>query len=181
MGKALVFAGLLIAGIGVVIMLGVPLGHLPGDVVHRRGGMTVYLPITKSVVLSIVLTLMLMFGGLYIKVPSAYAWMYGPVFPNLYHALKSWGGGAIHGNALVFESFDWNTPRITTEFASRLIDRVWEIYGPMTGVALSQLTHQQDTPWYKARSANPGARGPEIPNELICEYFKKLLEKNGGG
>ena len=61
MGKALVVAGLLVAGVGVVIMLGVPLGRLPGDVVYRRGGMTVYLPIATSVVLSVVLTLLLMF------------------------------------------------------------------------------------------------------------------------
>lgn len=61
MGQALVFAGLLIAGIGVAIMLGVPLGRLPGDVVYRRGGMTVYLPIATSVLLSIVLTLVLRF------------------------------------------------------------------------------------------------------------------------
>ena len=61
MGKALVFAGLIIAGIGIVIMLGFPLGRLPGDVVFRRGGMTVYVPITTSVLLSIVLTLVLRF------------------------------------------------------------------------------------------------------------------------
>ena len=62
MGKVLVFSGLLIAAVGVLIMLGVPLGRLPGDVVYRRGGMTVYLPIATSVVLSIVLTLVLLFG-----------------------------------------------------------------------------------------------------------------------
>ena len=61
MGKALVFAGLLIAGVGVLVMLGVPLGRLPGDVVYRRGSVTVYLPIATSVVLSIALTLVLMF------------------------------------------------------------------------------------------------------------------------
>ncbi len=61
MGKALVFVGLLIAGVGVLILLGVPFGRLPGDLVYRRGGMTVYLPIATSVVLSIVLTLVLMF------------------------------------------------------------------------------------------------------------------------
>jgi len=61
MGKALVFAGLLIVGVGVLVMLGVPLGRLPGDVVYRRGSVTVYLPIATSVVLSIALTLVLMF------------------------------------------------------------------------------------------------------------------------
>ena len=62
MGKALVFEGLLIAGVGGLVMLGVPLGRLPGDVVYRRGSMTVRLPIATSVVLSIALTLVLMFA-----------------------------------------------------------------------------------------------------------------------
>ena len=61
MNKILVVVGLLIAGIGVVLMLGVPLGRLPGDIVYRRGGMTVYFPIATSVLLSIVLSLVLMF------------------------------------------------------------------------------------------------------------------------
>ena len=62
MGKALVFEGLLIAGVGGLVMLGVPLGCLPGDVVYRQGSMTVHLPIATSVVLSIALTLVLMFA-----------------------------------------------------------------------------------------------------------------------
>lgn len=61
MNKILVVVGLLIAGIGVVLMLGVPLGRLPGDIVYRRGGTTVYFPIATSVLLSIVLSLVLMF------------------------------------------------------------------------------------------------------------------------
>ena len=61
MGKVLVVVGLCIAGLGVLILLGVPLGRLPGDLVYRRGGVTVYLPLTTSVVLSVVLTLVMMF------------------------------------------------------------------------------------------------------------------------
>ena len=61
MGKGLVVVGFLIAGIGALIILGLPLGRLPGDLVYRRGGITVYFPIATSVVLSIVLTLVLTF------------------------------------------------------------------------------------------------------------------------
>ena len=61
MGKLLVVVGLCIAGLGVLILLGVPLGRLPGDVVYRRGGVTVYVPIATSVALSLVLTLVVMF------------------------------------------------------------------------------------------------------------------------
>jgi len=56
MGKLLLVVGLVIAGIGLLIMAGVPLGRLPGDIVYRRGSVTVYLPIVTCVVISLVLT-----------------------------------------------------------------------------------------------------------------------------
>ena len=58
MGKALIFIGLVIAGLGVLIMLGLPLGRLPGDIAVRRGNFSFYFPLTTSIVLSIVLTLL---------------------------------------------------------------------------------------------------------------------------
>jgi hypothetical protein len=59
MGKALVIIGLVIAAIGAVMMLGLPLGRLPGDIAVRRGNFSFYFPLTTSIVLSIVLTLLL--------------------------------------------------------------------------------------------------------------------------
>ena len=59
MGKALVIIRLAIAAIGAVVMLGLPLGRLPGDFAVRRGNLSFYFPLTTSVVLSIVLTLLL--------------------------------------------------------------------------------------------------------------------------
>ena len=61
MGRVILVVGLGIAGIGVLIMLGLPLGRLPGDVVLRRGNFTVYLPISTCIILSLVLTLLLTF------------------------------------------------------------------------------------------------------------------------
>ena len=47
MGKLLMFlSGLAIAAVGVAIMLGVPLGRLPGDIAVRRGN--VHLSIFRS-------------------------------------------------------------------------------------------------------------------------------------
>ena len=57
MGKLLVLVGLGIAGLGVLMMLGVPFGRLPGDIVFRRGNFTLYFPLVTSIVLSILLTL----------------------------------------------------------------------------------------------------------------------------
>ena len=61
MGKWLVVVGLVVAGIGLLVMAGVPLGRLPGDFVVRRGPVTFYLPLATSIVVSVALTLLLMF------------------------------------------------------------------------------------------------------------------------
>jgi uncharacterized protein HemY len=57
MGQVLVVVGLVIAAIGAAVWLGVPLGRLPGDLVIQRPGFSLYLPITTSIVLSAVLSL----------------------------------------------------------------------------------------------------------------------------
>jgi DUF2905 family protein len=59
MGKLLVVGGLIIAGIGMLVMLGVPVGRLPGDITVRRGNFTFYFPLVTSILASILLTLLL--------------------------------------------------------------------------------------------------------------------------
>jgi len=50
--------GLLIAGLGLAMMLGVPLFRLPGDFYIKRDNVTFYFPLTTSIILSILLTLL---------------------------------------------------------------------------------------------------------------------------
>jgi hypothetical protein len=57
-GKILVVVGLVIAALGLLMMLGVPFGRLPGDIHVRRGNFSFYFPLATSIVLSILLTLL---------------------------------------------------------------------------------------------------------------------------
>jgi hypothetical protein len=59
MGKLLFIGGLLVAGLGLLMMAGIPFGRLPGDIVIRKGSGTFYFPLATSIVLSIILTLLL--------------------------------------------------------------------------------------------------------------------------
>ena len=59
MGKTLVVVGLVVAAIGALMMAGFPLGRLPGDMTIRRGAFTFYFPLTSSILVSVVLTLVL--------------------------------------------------------------------------------------------------------------------------
>ncbi len=58
MGKLLVIAGVVIAGIGLLMMAGVPFGRLPGDFTFRRGNAAFYFPLATSIIVSIILTLL---------------------------------------------------------------------------------------------------------------------------
>ena len=62
-GKLLIVAGLGLALLGVVVLVGPKLGiklfELPGDVVWRGKSTTVHFPVVTSIVLSILLTLAL--------------------------------------------------------------------------------------------------------------------------
>jgi hypothetical protein len=60
-GKLLVLLGLGIAALGLLVMLGVPFGRLPGDFIVRRGPVSFYFPLATSIILSIILTLILSF------------------------------------------------------------------------------------------------------------------------
>lgn len=62
-GKVLIVIGSLIVLIGFAILMvdrfGIHLGRLPGDIIYRKGNTTIYFPITTSIVLSILLSLIL--------------------------------------------------------------------------------------------------------------------------
>ena len=61
-GRLLIILGFIIVALGIVILLAgrLPfLGHLPGDILIRRGGGSFYFPIVTCLLLSIALTVVL--------------------------------------------------------------------------------------------------------------------------
>lgn len=63
LGKLLILLGILIIVIGLLLLIGerIPwLGKLPGDIIIRKEKLTFYFPITTSILISIVLTLLFM-------------------------------------------------------------------------------------------------------------------------
>lgn len=64
-GKSLIIIGLVIAFSGVVIMVlsrfKIPVGRFPGDIFIQKKNFTFYFPLTTSIVLSIILSLILYF------------------------------------------------------------------------------------------------------------------------
>lgn len=66
MAKGFIVLGLVLLAIGLILSFAghwpfLKLGRLPGDLVFKRDHWTLYLPLTTSIVLSILLTLILSF------------------------------------------------------------------------------------------------------------------------
>lgn len=103
---------------------------------------------------------------------KAQAWQYGPVFPHLYKSLKGSGSRPID---------DEIRDKVTkVPYRSRfkadegaIIDAVIEGYGKTHAFNLSDITHENGSPWDNVFNSH----GPysEIPDSLIAVYFKKLL------
>ena len=66
LGRLLIVAGLVLAALGAVFVLGprLPfLGHLPGDIVIQRENLTIVIPITSMILVSIVVSVVLALIG----------------------------------------------------------------------------------------------------------------------
>jgi len=62
LGKTLIFFGLLLAALGLLLTLGSKLpwlGRLPGDIYINRGNFSFYFPLTTSIIVSVIITLVL--------------------------------------------------------------------------------------------------------------------------
>jgi len=61
LGKMLLFGGLVLAGTGLLLIVGerLGLGRLPGDLEWKRRNTTVYFPWVTSLIVSVILTVLL--------------------------------------------------------------------------------------------------------------------------
>ncbi len=114
------------------------------------------------------------------------AWDYGPVLPSIYHEFKEYGSSRIKEGERASEvvkidgKFRMQVPNAIEEddtATSEVLSYVIEAYGSKSGVYLSNLTHKVGSPWDNVRKESGGARGADIPDELIEEYFAKLVRK----
>ncbi len=94
------------------------------------------------------------------------AWKYGPVVPDLYHKFKGYFAGPIpldhayhdRGGAL-------------SEFEQALIKKTYDLFGRLSAVRLSEISHEQNSPWAEAYSR--GSASAVIRNDRIEPYFRQ--------
>ena len=116
-----------------------------------------------------------------LTVDQPQAWDYGPVYPELWEALRKYGKSIVSDKIKVGDfgfgifsekSDDYVTANLTDK-QSELISKVYDVYGGFHAFQLSTMTHQEGTPWHKIFVEECIKRGT-ILNDLIKEYFVDL-------
>ncbi len=104
-------------------------------------------------------------------------WEFGPVIPSLYRAFKSVGTNPITIKATRFDRhlLKTITPLISKEdqTTTDLLERVWYTHKHLSGIQMSNCTHQEGTPWYQVRIQLEGGVLWAVPDTLIQKYFKE--------
>jgi uncharacterized phage-associated protein len=107
-------------------------------------------------------------------------WRHGPVEPNLYHALKKYGRDDVKTKISSWSvskdgDFHTHTPIIPDKdsLTHELLKEVWDVYGDVDGITLSEITHLPDSPWSTIK-AQKGFNAT-IPSSVIKNYYSNLL------
>lgn len=100
-------------------------------------------------------------------------WKFGPVFESLYNALRPFGGSTITSPVAPPNA---SAPIVSEDVPSQWIDWVWNRYGHLSGLQLSDMTHEIGTPWQieaQARNYRVPKNYP-IPESTTKRYFQGL-------
>ena len=117
------------------------------------------------------------------------AWDYGPVYPDLYKALRRYGSSPVpeeiklgdYGVGQLFGGAGVEQPARASlsEQESAIINRVFTDYGGFHAFQLSALTHEAQTPWSRVYDSGQG-RFDEIDEHLIRDHFIDLARRRNG-
>lgn len=100
------------------------------------------------------------------------AWQYGPVIPRLYNAMRHFRSSPVEGPLPGAKG-----PSLNSDEES-IVRQVYEIYGHLSGPALSRLTHAKGTPW--DMTYEPGVFGIGISNDIIEDHYARMAQEAAG-
>jgi uncharacterized phage-associated protein len=144
----------------------------------KRNGSLTHMKLQKLVFFMHAWSLALYGAPLVTEKPQA--WQYGPVFPSIYHELKSFGSGNITSMLAELNTatgqFVPLVPNPQDERFWSLLKRVWDRYGGFSAGQLSALTHESGGPWERAyKNAQR-----EIPDDWIANHYRHKLPATAG-
>lgn len=97
------------------------------------------------------------------------AWDYGPVIKSVFHEFKNFGRKPINSQAEEYFSKEPYSIPENDKDTIKLLDKIWELYSPLTAIQLSNSTHQVNSPWHNTYKNSE--KGQVINESDIKKYF----------
>ncbi len=112
------------------------------------------------------------------------AWDYGPVYRDLWLALRSFGKSAVNkkikigqvGAGYFSDNRDEEIHADLSPEEKSIVDKVFELYSDFHAYQLSAMTHKEGTPWYQIYEVEGTKRG-YIDADRIKEHFVSLAQQ----
>jgi uncharacterized phage-associated protein len=116
-----------------------------------------------------------------LTIDSPRAWDYGPVYRDLWEALKKYGSSPVeqpilcrdYVAGLFHDEPDSPAKAALNGSEKAIIGRVFSDYGRFHAFQLSALTHVEGSPWSTIYAGGAG-KDKEIPDNLIKGHFIEL-------
>jgi|CEGD01.1.fsa_nt_gi uncharacterized phage-associated protein len=93
------------------------------------------------------------------------AWKFGPVIRPLYDQVR------VYRNNPITSGLPSTGESISPE-DNDLLEAVWDRYGKLSGIALSQITHKPGSPWSQTWDSN--SWDLIIPTDLIRDHYREM-------
>ena len=77
-------------------------------------------------------------------------WQYGPVISSVYGEFRSFGASPIRGYAQDACGNSYKVSERDNPILANALNNVWAKYKRLSGIELSQKTHQKGSGWYRA-------------------------------
>ena len=115
------------------------------------------------------------------------AWKHGPVYPELYLALRRYGPGnvlePIRERDADVRAFVSGNPEsrgkilhaALTDEEKNLLEATWRNYRKYSAFQLSEMTHRPNTPWSEIYDQGLGCNAP-IPNHVIQTHYREMID-----
>ena len=106
---------------------------------------------------------------------DVYAWKNGPVFPELFDQIKKYENKQVKKVPISKRErhYKRQNPSGLSGDQAEFIETVYDDYKHMSGKWLSDLTHENNTPWDITRRRN--GLGVVIGRDLIQQYYAEFL------
>lgn len=98
-----------------------------------------------------------------------FAWQYGPVIPSVYHVLKDNRSEPIRNTVN-----RGGAPCVLDPKTDALLKMIYDTYGSLSGIQLSEFTHRTGTPWSMAVKEHRNT----ISDDAIRDYYIRLTQRD---